>query len=152
MELENYRKIKDPVFENAFKKILQNDRLNKSPYLEHLTEKEKARIYYDDYWLKQKCNVINCSWLAERIFFLSVELGCETATVIIRRALRACLRAIRPEEDYSCINNTTICRIQKTDPHQLLIAIRSELDWLKKLLAFLESSTFKGIVLVWRKI
>jgi lysozyme family protein len=120
LEFENYRKIKDKAFENALPKFMKMKGIGVS----EVSQDEKA-YYYENYWLKQKCNTIACYWLAEKIFLLSGEMECENATVIIQRALKACGRVIHPE-DSSCIGPYTFCAISRTDPYQLLVAIKCE--------------------------
>lgn len=114
---------------------------NSYPHLDikSLTLEDAEKIYYADYWIKNKCNVIN-SFLAEKIFDLSVNMGCIQAGKIIQRALRSLGFSL--EED-GIIGPLTLSAINKSEATALMSAIKSEAAGYYRLIASVNSSQQK---------
>jgi len=105
--------------------------------IKNLTEEDAKKIYYTDYWLKNKCNVIYHYGLAEKVFNLSVNMGCKQAGKLLQRALRGLGK--RLTED-GVIGAITTAAIFKADPTQLLSALKSEAAGYYRLIASINSS------------
>lgn len=133
----------DKCFEEAFNKTIikeggyvnnPDDRGGETKYgiskksypkldIKNLKLEDAMKIYYVDFWIKNKCNVIDY-FVAEKLFDLSVNMGCKKAAIVLQRALRA-TSAIKLEED-GIIGPLTLDAIRRAMPDKLLIAIKSE--------------------------
>ena len=92
--------------------------------IKNLTLEEAKKIYYRDYWVKNKCNVIFNYWLSSKLFDMSVNMGCKQAGIILQRSLRSVL-GIKLSED-GIIGPQTLDAVRRGLPEQVLVALRSE--------------------------
>jgi lysozyme family protein len=88
-----------------------------------LTPERAKSIYYRDFWLKSKCNLIPDIDVAAKVFDLSVNLGVSGAIKTLQRALR-CFE-FHLEED-GIPGPKTAAAVAAADPKGLLCAIKSE--------------------------
>ena len=133
----------DSNFENAFKTVLKieggyvndpDDRGGETKYgiskrsyptldIKNLTEENAKNIYYEDFWIINKCNAINNFWLAEKLFSLSINLGCHKAGQILQRALRSVGKNLKED---GIIGPKTLEATLSADPSMLLASLKSE--------------------------
>lgn len=88
-----------------------------------LTLEEAKNIYYEDFWLKNKCDKIIHTKVAIKLFDISVNTGLKVAARILQRAVRA--SGIMLSED-GIIGKRTINSVNKIDGGILLSALKSE--------------------------
>jgi lysozyme family protein len=100
--------------------------------IKNLTLDQAKQIYYQDYWLRNRCNLIENLPLATKFFDLSVNMGAQQATKALQRALLASGTNIL---DDGIIGPITIDALKKTNPVILLAALKSEAAGLYRLLA-----------------
>jgi lysozyme family protein len=91
--------------------------------IENLTKEQAKSIYYRDYWLGSKCNLIKDFELAQKVFDLSVNLGITTSIKMIQRALRCLGKDL--EED-GLPGPKTLSGISEVNQFALLCALKSE--------------------------
>ena len=89
-----------------------------------LTLEEAKNIYYEDFWLKNKCNRVTYAKVAIKLFDISVNTGLKVAARILQRAVRA--SGIMLNED-GIIGERTIHSVNKIDGEILLSALKSEI-------------------------
>ncbi len=89
-----------------------------------LTLEEAKNIYYEDFWLKNKCDKIIHTKVAIKLFDISVNTGLKVAARILQRAVRA--SGIMLSED-GIIGEKTINSVNKIDGGILLSALKSEI-------------------------
>lgn len=100
--------------------------------IKHLTLIQAKSIYYKDYWLQNKCNVIDDFSLAQKLFDFSVNTGCKQAALLLQRALKS---AGCPVDEDSVIGPKTLAAVKKADPACLLSAFKSEAAGYYRLIA-----------------
>lgn len=95
------------------------------PYLniKDLTIDGAKKIYYNDYWIRAKCDQIVDAAVATKLFDLAVNTGIKQAAIILQRALRA--TGFILEED-GIIGSKTIQCANEANPSTLLAAMKSE--------------------------
>lgn len=130
-------------FEKAFEEIIKNEGgyvndpndlggetkygISKKSYptlnIKQLTLEEAKKIYYRDFWKKEKFEDVPDKTVAIKLFDLSVNVGIRTATVILQRALHAV--GINVTED-GIWGTKTQLGILSAEPSYLLVALKSE--------------------------
>jgi lysozyme family protein len=91
--------------------------------IKNLTRDQARQIYFVDFWMKAKCESINDENIAVKLFDLAVHTGIPQAVKLIQRALRAA--GTQVVED-GIIGPITLAAINKTEPTDLLAALKSE--------------------------
>lgn len=100
--------------------------------IQNLTLMQAKSIYYKDYWLQNKCNVIENFSLAQKIFDFSVNMGCKQAAIVLQRALRS---VEQPVKEDGIIGPKTSMAIKSADPSCLISALKSEAAGYYRLIA-----------------
>lgn len=131
-------------FEEAFKTVIgheggyvnnPNDKGGETKYgiskrsypsldIKNLTLDHAKYLYYNDYWVKNKCNIISTYYTAEKLFDLSVNMGCKQAAIVLQRALRSVLGKELTEDGIVGLNTTNT--LLKAPEDRLITALRSE--------------------------
>lgn len=106
--------------------------------IENLDLSQAKKIYYEEYWLANKCNVIANNAIAEKFFDLSVNLGCYRATVLLQRACRAVSGIILVED--GIFGPKTLKTVNNSNSELLLVALRVEAAGFYRLLVSKNSS------------
>jgi lysozyme family protein len=91
--------------------------------IENLTKEQAKSIYYRDYWLGSKCNLIEDFELAQKVFDLSVNLGILQTIDLTERALRCFWRFLLNKGVAEPIKITAI---NEVNSKELLCALKSE--------------------------
>lgn len=148
MELKNT----EEYFDKAFEILMQNEGgyvnnpydaggetnygISKQSYpnldIKNLTLTKAKSIYYKDYWLQNKCNVLDNFLLAQKLFDFSVNMGCKQAALLLQRALRS---AGHPVEEDGIVGTKTLAAIKKSDALCLISAFKSEAAGYYRLIA-----------------
>lgn len=151
----------DVIFEEAFKNTLLHEGgyvndpqdpggetkygVSKRSYphidIKNLTLDDAKKIYYEDFWLKQKCNVIQKD-LAAKLFDLSVNVGTKQAGLFMQRALRVTKQELIED---GIIGVNTLDAIRRADPIILLASLKSEAAGYYRLLVAKNASMKKYI-------
>jgi lysozyme family protein len=100
--------------------------------IKDLTQDQAKKIYFCDFWMKAKCEQIDDKNIATKFFDLAVHTGIPQAIKLIQRALRA---AGTPVAEDGIIGPVTLAAINKTDPTDLLAALKSEAAGYYRLIA-----------------
>jgi lysozyme family protein len=100
--------------------------------IKNITLDQAKAIYYEDFWLKNKCNVIYGYGLAEKLFSISVNMGCKQAGILLQRALRTL--GVKLTED-GVIGPMTTAAMLRVDYASLLAALKSEAAGYYRLIA-----------------
>jgi len=100
--------------------------------IKNLTLDQAKEIYYNDFWTKNKCNVVCHYGLAEKLFSISVNMGCQQAGILIQRALKTLGKNLKED---GVVGLLTINAILKADHAMLLSALKSEAAGYYRLLA-----------------
>jgi lysozyme family protein len=100
--------------------------------IKSLTRDQAKQIYFVDFWAKSKCEDIADETLAVKLFDLAVHAGIPQAVKLIQRALRSAGQSV--VED-GIIGPTTLVAINKSDPTDLLAALKSETAGFYRLIA-----------------
>lgn len=136
--------IEDKNFDVAFKKVLRqeggyvNDPIDRggetnfgisrrsypNEDIKNMTLERAREIYYRDYWLRNKCNIINRLDLAEKLFSLSVNVGCVKAGQLFQRAIRCCTG--KNIDDDGIIGTNTLGAMELAKADNLFFAFKSE--------------------------
>jgi lysozyme family protein len=106
--------------------------------IKSLTLDDVRRIYYVDYWLKNKCDLIDNLDIASKLFDLSVNMGCRQAAIILQRALRSIKKRVIEDgiigsETLNAVRDTLL-ETNKVDA--LLSAFKSEAAGHYRLIAY----------------
>lgn len=104
-----------------------------------LTQDEAKKIYYKDFWLANKCNLMPPS-VATKYFDICVNTGAKQATKILQRAIRA--TGTQLVED-GILGPKTLGALQDvppTDEKQFVSAMRSEAACFYKMLVSQDQS------------
>lgn len=56
--------------------------------IKSLTKDQAAKIYYTEFWLKNKCDKIMDPYIAAKLFDMSVNMGCKQAAKLIQAAVK----------------------------------------------------------------
>ena len=91
--------------------------------IKNLTANDAKSLYYKDFWTKNKCYIITHYGLAEKIFNLSVNLGCNTAIKLLQRSLRTIGNELTED---GVIGPKTISALLKANHATLLASLKSE--------------------------
>jgi lysozyme family protein len=91
--------------------------------IKNLTRDQACQIYFVDFWMKCKCENLEDENIATKFFDLAVHAGIPQAVRLIQRALRA---AGYPVIEDGLIGPITLAAINKSDPTDLLAALKSE--------------------------
>jgi lysozyme family protein len=110
--------------------------------IKDLTLDQAREIYHRDFWSKAKCEDISDENLALKFFDLVVNIGINQAVKLIQRALRAA--GTQVIED-GIIGSVTLAAINKSDPTDLLAALKSEAAGYYRLIASINPSQQKFI-------
>jgi lysozyme family protein len=133
---------KDTNFEKAFNAVLENeggyvndpdDKGGETKYgiskntfpklnIKGLTIQKAKDIYYNQYWLANRCNRIEDYDLAFKLFDLSVNLGAPRAAKLLQKAL-ACMS--KYVEIDGLIGPETLGAIKRSNPKQLLVFLQA---------------------------
>jgi lysozyme family protein len=100
--------------------------------IKNLTQNQARQIYFVDFWMKSKCEDITDENIAIKLFDLAVHAGIPQAIKLIQRALRAA--GAHVAED-GIIGPATLAAINKSDPTDLLAALKSEAAGYYRLIA-----------------
>jgi lysozyme family protein len=100
--------------------------------IKNLTQDRANQIYFCDFWMKCKCENIDDDNIATKFFDLAVHTGIPQAVKLIQRALRA--TGTQVVED-GIIGPETMAAVNKTDPTDLLAALKSEAAGYYRLIA-----------------
>jgi lysozyme family protein len=100
--------------------------------IKNLTQDQAKQIYFVDFWIKTKCEDVVDENVAIKLFDLAVHAGIPQAIKLIQRALRAA--GTHVAED-GIIGPATLAAINKSDPTDLLAALKSEAAGYYRLIA-----------------
>ena len=84
--------------------------------IKKLTKEDAAKIYYTEFWLKNKCDKIIDVNVAAKLFDMSVNMGCKQAAKLIQSALKLAGYDIVVD---GILGPRTIEAINKTMPTEL---------------------------------
>ncbi|MDR3179407.1 MAG: hypothetical protein LBT70_00720 [Holosporaceae bacterium] len=110
--------------------------------IKNLTRDQAKKIYFCDFWLKAKCEDIVDENIAIKLFDLAVHSGIQQAIRLIQRALRAAGEQVAED---GIIGPITLAAINKSDPTDLLAALKSEAAGYYRLIANANPSQQKFI-------
>lgn len=91
--------------------------------IKHLSIDDAKKIYWNDYWLKYRCDEIVSSKISSKFFDLIVNVGFGNASTILQRALIANLKKIEID---AIVGTKTIKLVNDTNSENLITAMRSE--------------------------
>lgn len=89
-----------------------------------LKKEDAAKIYYEQFWRKQRCDMMSNKDLAFKVFDMSVNMGLTQAARLLQRAVNATGLANLNVD--GLIGFVTITAIEKCEPDWLLILLRIE--------------------------
>ncbi|MDR3187307.1 MAG: hypothetical protein LBT63_02690 [Holosporaceae bacterium] len=110
--------------------------------IKNLTPDQTKQIYFVDFWTKAKCEQIKDDNLATKFFDLCVNTGIGQATRLIQRALRSAGQIVAED---GIIGQNTLATINKSDPTDLLAALKSEAAGFYRMIAQANPSQQKFI-------
>lgn len=90
--------------------------------IKNLTRDEAKEIYYADFWLPNKCDMMP-EIVGKKLFDLSVNFGNKQAAKLLQRALRSVLEQV--EED-GIVGQKTLYAASKAPCECLVCAMKSE--------------------------
>jgi len=91
--------------------------------IKHLTENQAKKIYYEEFWLKNKCIFINSDEVAAKFFDMAVNMGSRQATKLLQRAANHMGHNLAVD---GIIGQSTLHTVNKVEPHVLAILLRYE--------------------------
>jgi lysozyme family protein len=91
--------------------------------IKNLSVEDAKKIYFIDYWLKQKCQLMD-EHLALKLFSLSANMGNQRAARLLQKAANSL--APSPLKEDGIIGPKTLEAIQRFDPSALLKEFKKE--------------------------
>jgi hypothetical protein len=107
--------------------------------IKNISLDDARKIYYKDFWLKNKCGSINCYALSNKLFDLSVNMGTSQAARLLQRAIIASGLDI---VDDGVVGPITINAIKNLNPQIILAALKSEAAGFYRLLAINDKTQY----------
>jgi lysozyme family protein len=92
--------------------------------IKNLTEEHAKKIYFEEFWKANKCDLIKDDAVAAKFFDMSVNMGLKQATKLLQRACNH-FKIFGLTVDGK-IGNKTLQAVNQTNPEQLLNVIRKE--------------------------
>ena len=92
--------------------------------IKSLTENQAKKIYYEEFWKANKCDLIKDDAVAAKFFDMSVNMGLSQATKLLQRACNY-FKIFGLTVDGK-IGNKTLQAANQVNPEQLLNAMRKE--------------------------
>jgi lysozyme family protein len=92
--------------------------------IKNLTLEQAKAIYKKDFWDNQGYSQIEDINLASKVFDLGVNMGTQTAVILLQRALKA--NGFKTLEDDGIYGSATVEALKNSDTKKILIALRSE--------------------------
>jgi lysozyme family protein len=92
--------------------------------IKNLTLEQAKDIYKRDFWDNQGYSQIEDISLASKVFDLGVNMGTQTAVILLQRALKA--NGFKTLEDDGIYGSATVEALKNSDTKKVLIALRSE--------------------------
>lgn len=97
-----------------------------------VTDAAARQLALAGFWKKYRCDEIADARVAGKVFDLFFNMRPSVAGVVVQRALRACLKAIKED---GVVGTQTIAAINGVDPDRMLIGLRSEAGSVYRLIA-----------------
>lgn len=94
--------------------------------IKNLSKKDAKKIYFEDFWLKNKIDKIQNKEVAAKFFDMSVNMGLTQSTKILQRALNH-FKLFNLSEDGK-IGPATLQAVNQTHGEQLLHMLRKECE------------------------
>lgn len=91
--------------------------------IKNLSENDAKKIYYEQFWLKNKCIFIDSDEIAAKYFDMAVNMGSSQATKLLQRAINHMGNDLKVD---GVIGNVTITAINKIESHVLAVLLRYE--------------------------
>ncbi len=92
--------------------------------VKNLTFAEAAFLHYRDNWSTQFYEKISSDELAAKIFETAIEIGTETAHILLQRALRSTGNFVKEDGH---LGKITLAAVNNANHRELLAAFRSEI-------------------------
>ena len=89
--------------------------------IKNLKIEDAKKIYFNQFWSKQKCDLIKDDVVAAKVFDMSVNMGLIQSGKLLQRACQLCGKNIT---DDGIIGSGTINAVDSIKPEELITAIR----------------------------
>lgn len=117
------RYLKDLYKSNDWVDLDRNGVVNQAD-IKALTQEDVAKIYYEQFWEKQRCSMINATPLAAKLFDMSVNMGLTQAAKLLQRAVNTIGHSSLAVDGR--IGFVTITAVNACEADYLLILLRIE--------------------------
>lgn len=91
--------------------------------IKNLTQNQAKKIYYEEFWLKNKCHFIDSNEVAAKLFDMTVNMGAKQAIKLLQQALNNMGITLKVD---GMIGNATITAVNKLEGHVLAVLLRYE--------------------------
>lgn len=91
--------------------------------IKNLTENQAKKIYYEEFWLKNKCHFIDNDEVAAKVFDMAVNMGSKQAIKLLQQAINHMGADLKID---GMIGNATVTAANKLEGHILAVLLRYE--------------------------